>query len=387
MLAVALFHVTVVFEEGDVVGGALDAGDTGELIVELDTGRSHVMADARVLDAGGEIVAELALVSPGEIASEKGCNMLGLDDVHGGAHDRLVERLELGLAAKDYVGGVLDLHEAPVVAGAETAQHRTEPLRPGSEVLMERLCAELVGECLRREGIGDGNEGVIGHLEGDIGLQQLARQPGVAVEVDLQPERGLGRNAHVAQTELLVDEVELEMQALAGGGLEKRAMGGLVVPRLIRRAGLHGREDVDQTGVVSAFGEDLFDPRFLAERLELADELDLQPRLGGEPLGILAQLFAQRRGPLGIVEDTDLVITEKAAHRFGMADIGQRAGDNDPVEAREDAADVVFVVLDKRIHHRKSLYRSGSTCNDRRSDLFGSGFAGLGVTNSGGRSC
>ena len=123
-------------------------------------------------------------------------------------------------------------------------------------------------------------------------------------------------------------------------------MGGFVVPGPIRRARLHGREDVDQTRVVSAFGEDLFDPRLLAERLELADELDLQPRLGGEPLGVLPQLLAQRLGPTRIIEQADLVVTEIPAHRLGMTDIGQRAGDDDPVEARQDAADAVLVALE-----------------------------------------
>ena len=36
-----------------------------------------------------------------------------------------------------------------------------------------------------------------------------------------------------------------------------------------------------------------------------------------------------------------------------------------------------LVAVDKRIR-RRSLYRSGSTCNDRRSGLFGSGYTGLG---------
>ncbi len=83
VLAVALFHVTVVFAEGDIVGGARDAGDTGERIVALDTGRSHVMADAGALAAGGEVVADLALVGVGELAPEEGGDMLGLDGVHG----------------------------------------------------------------------------------------------------------------------------------------------------------------------------------------------------------------------------------------------------------------------------------------------------------------
>ena len=213
--------------------------------------------------------------------------MLGLDGVHGSAHDGLVERLKLGLTQKDHVGGILDLHETPVITGAEVVEHRTEPLRPSGKMLVQRLCVEFIGKLLPLFRVGDGDEGVVEHLEGNIGLEQLAGQPGVTIEVDLQPERCPGRNTHVAQAELLVDEVEVVMQALPGGGPEEGAMGGLVVPRLIRRARLHGREDVDQPRMVSALGEDLLDPRLLAECLELADKFDLQPRLGGEPLGVL----------------------------------------------------------------------------------------------------
>ena len=44
--------------------------------------------------------------------------------------------------------------------------------------------------------------------------------------------------------------------------------------------------------MITAFGEDLLDTRLLAERLELADELDLQSRFRGDPLGVVAQLVA-----------------------------------------------------------------------------------------------
>ena len=61
--AVALFHVAVVLEERDIVDGALHARDQAGLVVELDAGRAHVMADAGAFDAGGEVVADLALGS------------------------------------------------------------------------------------------------------------------------------------------------------------------------------------------------------------------------------------------------------------------------------------------------------------------------------------
>ena len=111
--------------------------------------------------------------------------MLGLDDVHRGAHDGLVEGLELGLAAEHRVGGVFHLHEAPVVAGAKVTEHRAEALCPAVQVLVDGMGVERTGNLLRLVRIVDVHEGVVGHLEGDAGLCQLTGQPGMAVEVDL----------------------------------------------------------------------------------------------------------------------------------------------------------------------------------------------------------
>ena len=70
----------------------------------------------------------------------------------------------------------------------------------------------------------------------------------------------------------------------------------------------------------------------------IADKLDLQSRLGGEALGVLTPLIAQGLGPAGVVEQADGATTQIPAHRLRMADLGQGAGDHNPVEARERAA-------------------------------------------------
>jgi hypothetical protein len=188
------------------------------------------MADAGALDAGGEVIADLALVVGGEFVPEEGGDMLGLDHMHGGAHDGLVQGLEGRLLAEHHVGGVLHLHEAPVDAVAKVAQHRAEALCPLVEALMQHRRIEAIGETLRRGRIVQRHEGVVEHFEIDAGVAQLPCQPAMTVEVDLQAKRRPSRHAYVAQPELLVDEVEVVVQALAGGRLEKCAMGGLVVP-------------------------------------------------------------------------------------------------------------------------------------------------------------
>jgi hypothetical protein len=94
--------------------------------------------------------------------------------------------------------------------------------------------------------------------------------------------------------------VEVIVQALAGDRLEPGVATGLVVPRTIGEARLHGGEDMDQTGVIATCGEDRVDPIRLTERLKLVDEFNLKHSLGGEAFGVGAQWL----GPAGIIEQT-----------------------------------------------------------------------------------
>ena len=65
-------------------------------------------------------------------------------------------------------------------------------------------------------------------------------------------------------------------------------------------------------------------------------------------------------------EQPDVVVVEEMRHRPGMGDIGQGAGDDDPVETRQHTGDLVLVARHKRIH-LGSLLTPEPTDNDRRS--------------------
>lgn len=97
----------------------------------------------------------------------------------------------------------------------------------------------------------------------------------------------------MTQPELGVDEVEVVVQAAAAVGLDERLVRALVVPRLERRAALHGAEDVDEPGLRAPLGDDLLDPVLLAERLDVADELDREAVLVGHTLGVLTDRLTQ----------------------------------------------------------------------------------------------
>ena len=50
--ALPMFHLAVVLESGDVVGGGLDAQDEAEFVVNLNRGFAETMLDAGALDPG-----------------------------------------------------------------------------------------------------------------------------------------------------------------------------------------------------------------------------------------------------------------------------------------------------------------------------------------------
>jgi len=155
------------------------------------------------------------------------------------------------------------------------------------------LAIQGVGEFLSPRAIGNGDEGVIGHPEGDICRHQLPGQPGVAVEIDLQAERCPGWDPHIAQAEGLIDNIEVVVQAFAGGELERGMVGAFVVPGLEGRTGHRGGKNMDQLRMVTACGKDLLDPILLAKGLGFADEFDLDSSLGGELFGIDPNLLPQ----------------------------------------------------------------------------------------------
>ena len=169
---------------------------------------------------------------------------------------------------------------------------------------MQGRDVDRLGQSLGTLPVVDRDEGVVDHPVADAFEVELVGQEVVAVEVELEPERRPGRHAEVAQAEHGVDEVEVVVQALPVLVPEEGLAGRLVVPGLVGRAGLHGREDMDQSGMTSALFQDLLNPVFLAD-VAVAEELDGQPVVRGELFGMVADLIAERFGELGVVEDAD----------------------------------------------------------------------------------
>ena len=78
------------------------------------------------------------------------------------------------------------------------------------------------------------------------------------------------------------------MEAFARRGFQQGMALFLVMPGAIGGKRLHGREDVDQAGMIVPFGDDGLDPILLAKGLVATDELDLNAGLASELLGMIA---------------------------------------------------------------------------------------------------
>jgi hypothetical protein len=95
--------------------------------------------------------------------------------------------------------------------------------------------------------------------------------------------------------------------------------------------------------------EDLLD-QVLFAGITGAEELDGQPRVGCQSLGMAADRIAERLGELGGVEEADLVVEEVARGRLSVADVGGRPSDDHPIQAGQDTGDLLGMPFDEVNH-------------------------------------
>src|SRR6516165_7921963 len=92
----------------------------------------------------------------------------------------------------------------------------------------------------------------------------------------------------------------------------------------------------------------------LTELLFAANEHDLRPAFGGDPLHVLPNGIAQRLSPLGVVENADLVLVKVVGHAFGIAPLRH------PVIAGENASDLALVPLGQQLYAHSGIIQLGA---------------------------
>ena len=79
------------------------------------------------------------------------------------------------------------------------------------------------------------------------------------------------------------------------------------MPRLVAAAGFHRRQDTHDSGLFPSLVQHWSHMLLLTELLLAANEHDLRPVSGGDPLPVLSDDTAPWLCPLGVVENADLV--------------------------------------------------------------------------------
>jgi hypothetical protein len=255
-----------------------------------------------------------------------------------------IDRLQVRLFAEDDVGGVFALVHAPVVSGGEVPINRATAPGELVEPRVDSFCFPSVGNALRSLPVRNVAERIVSHSIVDAQFAQLACQPVMSVEADLQPARQPRGHTHMAQAQILVHEVEIVMQTLAVIWYQKCLAGLLVVPWLVGRARLHGGENADQPCLLAPAGQNLFCPVFFSE-VPLADELDFDSGFGSHLLRVLTNPVAERLGELRIVEYPDLPLVQKRRHPSGKADLWQYAKNQHPVPATQHSGNLPGVTF------------------------------------------
>jgi hypothetical protein len=199
---------------------------------------------------------EVAREAAAELAAEEGEHVLGMQAERGVAEQARVEVAQGAAAREQDVGGVLRLVDRPVVAVVRehVAEERVGAARQGVEDRGPLQGREAICEPLSTPGIFEPEEGVLQFPVAEPAVVELAGEPLVAVDVDLDGERAPGLQADMEEAEVRIEEVEVEEEALPPRGTDRWAAAPVGEAKTAAR--LDRREDTDEPlGDPVAYGD------------------------------------------------------------------------------------------------------------------------------------
>src|ERR1700704_2075085 len=348
----------------------------------LEVGAEDMMAMLDAIDDGGQLAAHPAVQASAE----------DLGDLVAGQPPQaefaaaFEEFVDGKVALEDEVAAILDLGDRVKAREIELlallgGERRAQDQGPVVEPCTDDLRAEFVGGGLQRGDVVDGEEGVVGLAEADLGALQLLLDEAVPVEVVggvERKERG-DPNHHRAQG--FVAEVEVvvrEAAALAGEDAVIWILGGVFGDADAKaRPLLHALEDeVDAVGVVPGHaalpGQDMV---FLAHAF--LGPFDRQPMIAGEgfhPVLVVGGALAQ-----DLLADDRYAdhLTEKVHDLLGPREPAEVAVNNNAVEAVVDEGQQIAEQLGEQFHGNPLQARSGSKTHQastRQADCGGQEF-------------
>ena len=280
-------------------------------------------------------------------------NVLTAELLDGVIHQPGINGLEALGVFEHHVSGIFALPDAPVVAAQVQAAVESNPgIDPAGQGVQKAgptAPGQAVEDALGSWQVFDAGETVVALFVLDAGPVHLSGQPFASVEAHLDGERQPGLQPYVHQAELAVDEIEIQVQALAHGGDQSQLPGFSVPTNRVGLAGLDAGQDADQP---------LFDAVLLHD---LASEVLFgeaggrqitkgAPLLAGQSLGVLLEPTGEPFGERAEVLVQDVLARQEDVHSVTIADGPQGSPKEHAVETRQYACDAALMPLQKTLH-------------------------------------
>jgi len=292
---------------------------------------------------GHEFSLEVAV----ELFPEEGHDILGAEAEGGVPQQFWIQPFKAGTILEYDVGSEFGLVDDPVVLHPmQDGFHQWIDL--GSEDRQDSLQVdfhEAVSQTLDARGILQSHEGVLDHLVVDVTAVQFPGKPFVAVDVDLDREGKPRLDSYVHESEVTVDEVEV--QAEASGVVADQLGLALAVLELEAAARLVDRQNAHEAVVDLVL---LCDPPGVVLLARVLLQILVRPaRSPGDVFGVLLQCFRAFHDESFEVLHQHLLVAKKICHAFREAD-GKIALEDDPVEAGKNACNFFLVFYYEFLH-------------------------------------
>ena len=277
------------------------------------------------------------------LAREEPHHVGALEVIHGVPHQLRVETGQGARILEEQVGGPLGLVRRPVVVHRPRLEDsgvlRVEDASDGGEgarpVEGELLVHEALGEC----DIPQRREAVVVALEVARALApELLSKPLTTVEADLNVEREPGLQAGAHEAKPRMEEVLVDVEALAGTQPEPALVAVRRHVVLEGDAGLQRGQDADEPFLDGGLGEKTSCEILLADRArcDVADRtveaLRLGQRRGLDALGGVGDVLLE-------VEQSHTGTFQEVEHPVLAPELQQRSAKHKAVEAGQNASD------------------------------------------------
>src|SRR5262249_14202085 len=288
-----------------------------------------------------DLAAQAAEALDGHGPTQETQDVAAAEDLDAVTRQAWVEAGQVGATAEQDVRGPLALLRHPVVrhaglitqVGQQGVRLLRQAVQQGRPVGVPLHVEQLLGT----RPVLDRHQQVVLAAVAEVLALEVAVQPVAAVEADAHGEGEPALQTDVAQAELLVQEVVVEVLAAGRFGLQVD-VAALVLADAEGATAFDAAEDGDATGAQATLLRDGQGGGFLVG-VGAVEVMDAVAVGRGQGFGAARQFLGELGGVAGVVLDEQVVLVEVAVHAAGVGQQAAETAEAETVEAAEDGED------------------------------------------------